>query len=183
VALAGSYTVEPLFMDPPVSGEMLAADLAHNRLYIITAQHRLIVVNPDGTGRVELADGNPDTVAPLGRLRVAVNESSGRVYWSQIKTYYLTDIVSANPDGSDVQKMYPLASGRSSWLQFWRLGGYIGTSLDGWVSLLFAVTVEAELLDVRRSSASTVFVHRTYSSPESLADQTAPTSVEEHRSV
>jgi hypothetical protein len=103
VALSGGYAVEPLFMDPPVSGEMLAADLVRNRLYILTAQHRLIAVNPDGTDWVELANANPDTVAPLGRLRVAVNESSGRVYWSQIKTYYLTDIVSANPDGSDVQ--------------------------------------------------------------------------------
>jgi hypothetical protein len=32
VPLFGSYTAEPLFIDPPISGEMLAADPVRNKL-------------------------------------------------------------------------------------------------------------------------------------------------------
>ena len=104
VPLFGDYTAEPLFMDPPVSGEMLAADLTRNRLYLITALDNLIAVNPDSSGRVEVAANvNPVGTDSTGRLHVAVNDATGRVYWSQIKSLYLTEIKSANPDGSDVQ--------------------------------------------------------------------------------
>ncbi len=103
VPLFGAYTAEPLFMDPPISGKVLASDLARNKLFIVTAMDKLIAVNPDGSGRVELADTNAVGLSTDGRNRVAVDETTGRVYWSEIKTLYLTDIKSANPNGSDVQ--------------------------------------------------------------------------------
>ncbi|MFZ2358812.1 MAG: LamG-like jellyroll fold domain-containing protein, partial [Anaerolineae bacterium] len=103
VPLFGDYTAEPLFLDPAVSGNVIAADAARNRLFIITGQDRLIAVNPDGSGRLELADTNAVGLSTDGRNRVAVDEATGRIYWSEIKTLYLTDIKSANPNGSDVQ--------------------------------------------------------------------------------
>ena len=35
VPLFGSYVAEPLFLDPPIAGEQLAADLTRNRLYML----------------------------------------------------------------------------------------------------------------------------------------------------
>ena len=103
VPLFGSYTAEPLFMDPPISGEVLASDPARNKLFIVTAMDKLIAVNPDGSGRVELADTNQPGLNTSNRQRVAVDDATGRVYWSEIKTLYLTDIKSANPDGTGMQ--------------------------------------------------------------------------------
>ena len=40
-------------MNPPSSGEILAADLTRNRLYIMTAPDILVAVNPDGSNLVE----------------------------------------------------------------------------------------------------------------------------------
>jgi hypothetical protein len=102
VPLFGSFTAEPLFLDPPVSGEILAADLTRNRLYIVTALDRLIAVNPDGSNRVELANTNQVGLNTSNRQRVTVDETTGRVYWSEIKSLYLTTIKSANPDGTGV---------------------------------------------------------------------------------
>ncbi|MCB0109810.1 MAG: hypothetical protein KDE53_28000, partial [Caldilineaceae bacterium] len=103
VGLFDSYGVEPLFMDANLSGSTLAADLVRNRVYIVTAAGKLVAVDPDGGNRVEIADTNPNTIDAQGRNRVAVDESTGRVYWSEINTIALTTIKSANPDGSDLQ--------------------------------------------------------------------------------
>ncbi len=97
------FKSEPLFLDPPISGQIIAADAARNKLFIITALDRLIAVNPDGSGRVEIADANAAGLDSTARLRVAVDDATGRVYWSEIASLYLTTIKSANPDGSDVQ--------------------------------------------------------------------------------
>ena len=104
VPLYGDYTAEPLFLSPSDAGERVVSDSVLNKLYVITsANNDLISLNPDGSGRVDLADANPNTISSQNRLYVAVDETTSRVYWSQITTYYLTVIKSANPDGSDVQ--------------------------------------------------------------------------------
>jgi len=97
------FTAEPYFLDPPVAGSILAGDPVRNKLFMITADDKLVAINPDGSGRLELANANPVVLDSTGRLHVAVDDATGRVYWSEISTYYLTAIKSANPDGSDVQ--------------------------------------------------------------------------------
>lgn len=105
VPLFGDYTAEPLFVDPPIAGSIIAADAARNRLFVITGDDKLVTMAPNGSGRVQLADANPVTLSTRGRLHLAVDDSTGRVYWSEIATFYLTTIKSANPDGSDVQTL------------------------------------------------------------------------------
>ena len=100
VPLFGSYVAEPLFLDPPIAGEQLAADLTRNRLYMLSRLDKLVAVDPDGRNRVELADANRAGVNPSNRLYVAVDETTGRVFWSEVKSLYLTTIKSANPDGT-----------------------------------------------------------------------------------
>jgi len=105
VPLFGDYTAEPLFINPPIAGSIIAADAARNRLFVITGDDKLVTMAPNGSGRVQLADANPVTLSTRGRLHLAVDDSTGRVYWSEIATFYLTTIKSANPDGSDVQTL------------------------------------------------------------------------------
>ncbi|MFN8333457.1 MAG: LamG-like jellyroll fold domain-containing protein, partial [Saprospiraceae bacterium] len=103
VPLFGDYTSEPLFLSPSLAGSVLAADHVRNKLFLIDPLDKLVMMNPDGSGRVELANANPSGLSSSGRLHIAVDESTGRVYWSEIATFYLTTIKSAKPDGSDVQ--------------------------------------------------------------------------------
>ena len=98
------FTAEPLFLDPPTAGPVLAADPVRNKLFMVTGLDQLIAVNPDGSGRVQVAANvNPPGLDYSGRLHVAVDDATGRVYWSEITSLYLTAIKSANPNGSDVQ--------------------------------------------------------------------------------
>jgi hypothetical protein len=95
------FTAEPLFLDPPTAGPVLAADPVRNKLFMMAGLDQLIAINPDGSGRVEVAASvNPIPLNDSGRLHVAVDTATGRVYWSEITTLYLTTIKSANPDGT-----------------------------------------------------------------------------------
>jgi hypothetical protein len=103
VPLFGDYTVEPLFLNPPIAGSIIAADAARNRLFVVTGQDQLVTMAPNGSGRTQIANVNPVGLDSRGRLHVAVDSETGRVYWSEISSLYLTTIKSANADGSDVQ--------------------------------------------------------------------------------
>lgn len=107
IPLFGDYTAEPLFLNPSTAGSIIAADAGRDHLFVITGDDKLVTMAPDGSGRVQIADANPVTLSTRGRLHVAVDENTGRVYWSEISTFYLTTIKSANPDGSDVQTIVP----------------------------------------------------------------------------
>lgn len=105
VPLFGDQTAEPLFLNPASAGSIIAADAGRNRLFVITGDDKLVTMAPNGSGRLQLADANPVTLSTRGRLHLAVDESTGRVYWSEISTFYLTTIKSANPDGSDLRTL------------------------------------------------------------------------------
>ena len=75
IPLFGDNTVEPVFLNFN-GGDRIAADNTRNRIYIFTQDHDLIAVDPDGSDRVQLADANPVTLAPSGRLHVAVDDAT-----------------------------------------------------------------------------------------------------------
>ncbi len=107
IPLFGDHTAEPLFLNPSTAGSIIATDAGRDRLFVITGDDKLVTMAPNGSGRLQLADANPVTLSTRGRLHLAVDESTGRVYWSEISTFYLTTIKSANADGSDVQTIVP----------------------------------------------------------------------------
>ncbi|MBI1293407.1 hypothetical protein GC175_00430, partial [bacterium] len=107
VPLFGELNMEPVFLDG-LGGTVLAADPTRGKLFLIDWVGKVASMNSDGTGRVEIADANPTEISPSGRLHLAVDESTGRVYWSEVNTFFLTTIKSANADaasadGSDVR--------------------------------------------------------------------------------
>ncbi|MBI1293418.1 hypothetical protein GC175_00485 [bacterium] len=103
VPLFGDYTAEPLFLDPSIAGSVIAADAARNRIFVITGEDKVVAMAPDGGTRLQIADANPIPLDSRGRLHVAVDTETGRVYWSEITSIYLTTIKRSNADGSDVQ--------------------------------------------------------------------------------
>ncbi|MBI1298362.1 hypothetical protein GC175_25795, partial [bacterium] len=107
VPLFGNFEMEPIFLDGR-GGTVLAADVTGDKFFLVDALEKLVVMNSDGSGRVEIADVNPNVRARQDRLHLAVDESTGRVYWSEITNNVLTDIKSAHADaasgdGSDVR--------------------------------------------------------------------------------
>ena len=72
------------------------------KLYILDNFERVVQVNPDGSDpRVVVANTGPDVFRFTRSL--AVDERSGRIYWAQATFGVVSNILSANGDGSDVQ--------------------------------------------------------------------------------
>ncbi|MEZ4834199.1 MAG: hypothetical protein R2873_19815 [Caldilineaceae bacterium] len=98
-----SGTVEPILLGEGfVGGVAIAADNARGKLYILDNFERIIRANPDGSGaEVVVANTGPNVLRFTESL--AVDERSGRVYWTQADTGVVVDILNAQGDGTDVQ--------------------------------------------------------------------------------
>ncbi len=101
-----SGTVEPILTDvTTLGGSVIAADTVRGKLYIRDHQDRIDRVNFDGTGRTTVVDDvNPNNVLRIAES-LAVDEMSGRIYWSEPSFGVVTRILSANGDGSDVREV------------------------------------------------------------------------------
>ncbi|MCB0185506.1 MAG: pre-peptidase C-terminal domain-containing protein, partial [Caldilineaceae bacterium] len=88
-------TVEPLLLPNTFAGgNVLASDEVRGKLYILDVFERIVQVNPDGTNPVVVvADTGPSVTRFTESL--AVDERSGRIYWTQATAGVVTTIRSA----------------------------------------------------------------------------------------
>ncbi len=99
-------TVEPILLDNSgTGGPTVASDLTRGKLFVRTHQDQIARVNANGTGfEVVVANTNPaGLIKP--RTALAVDEQSGRIYWTEGTFGVVSRIMSANGDGSDVQEV------------------------------------------------------------------------------
>ncbi|MFN8445402.1 MAG: LamG-like jellyroll fold domain-containing protein, partial [Caldilineaceae bacterium] len=100
--LFGDYSLEPIFLNGN-GGTVMAADPTRGKMFLVDMLDNVVAMNSDGTGRVQIANANPNTSSRQDRLQLAVDESTGRIYWSEINNFVLTNIKSAKADGSDAR--------------------------------------------------------------------------------
>ena len=107
--LGTDHTPEPVFMDNNgVGGQIIGTDSVHGKLIINNIYGKIVSVAPNGTGYTVIGDANPSgTPINDDRLAIAVDADANRIYWTQIDTFYLSAIKSANLDGSDVRTVVP----------------------------------------------------------------------------
>ncbi|MBK8432212.1 MAG: hypothetical protein IPL28_13355 [Chloroflexi bacterium] len=99
-------TIEPILMgDGSVGGNTIAADTVRGKMYILDFFERIVRANFDGTGHeIVIADADPNDVLRFAN-GLAVDETTGRIYWMQPEAGLVTSLMSANGDGSDVQTL------------------------------------------------------------------------------
>ncbi len=103
------HTPQPVLLDNNgLGGVAIAADLVRNKLLVSNNLNgQIATVNPNGTGYTVIADASADDLIHDYRLAMAVDEAAGRLYWTQIDSFYLSSIKSARLDGSDVRTIVP----------------------------------------------------------------------------
>jgi hypothetical protein len=99
-------TIEPILMgNGTVGGTVIASDLTRGKLYILDTFERIVRVNADGTGHeIIIPDADPNNILRFANS-LAVDESSGRIYWMEPQFGVVTNLMSANGDGTDVQTL------------------------------------------------------------------------------
>ncbi len=99
-------TIEPILMgNGAVGGSTIATDLTRGKLYILDHFERIVRVNFDGTGHeIIIPDADPNDILRFAN-GLAVDEDSGRIYWMEPQLGVVTNLMSANGDGTDVQTL------------------------------------------------------------------------------
>lgn len=114
VPLIGDPNPEPIqFDNGGASGNVFAIDNERGHVFINDAQNRIVRANLDGSNFTVLADSNPDNMPTQdANLSIAVDTTTGRIYWNEVGTLVYNRIKSSNPDGSDIQTVVPVVYGQ-----------------------------------------------------------------------
>lgn len=159
-----SGAVEPLLIETDTSGgPAIAADNARGQLYILTHLQQIARVGLDGRGRVTVVP----TVNPNSLWRftesLAVDELSGRIYWTEATFGVVQRILSANGDGSDIQEIIPTVvydhgiavdpvAGHLYWVDedtYWQREVVRRSNLDGTgVTTIYEVSADRDIRDL-----------------------------------
>ncbi|NUM43532.1 MAG: hypothetical protein HUU38_02415 [Anaerolineales bacterium] len=99
-------TIEPILLgDGNVGGITIASDQTIGKLYVLDHFERIVRTNFDGSGtEIIIPDADPNNVLRFAN-GLAVDEFSGRIYWMQPQFGLVSNLMSANGDGSDVQTL------------------------------------------------------------------------------
>jgi hypothetical protein len=102
--------------DGSVGGNSIAMDTVRGKVYILDFFERIVRANFDGTSHeIVIADADPNDVLRFAN-GLAVDETTGRIYWMQPEVGVVTSLMSANGDGSDVQTLVTGIAGEQALL-------------------------------------------------------------------